>query len=1473
MAWTDINKTSAQSAVTEFLDNLEDWVVNSDEKINESPSSFTSLMASTLGKISAYSFFNMLMAKREITPSTAILAKSLLRQLKSDQISGIYGTPSSIQMIISYPKDDIIDKSVLVGNGKYKLTLNKNTTFAIGSDSVPFTLPFNIDIFTTKYTNNGETEYSTYAMYNTDDVEAGSIVSVTNPYLSTRTDAVINNKKMFSMYVDLKQYVRTTTTFDMTGEPQDMSVEYGDHLVGFVVLYKSQSSDSYVQVNTYLEGETYTDGLLYTLTSNGGSNNIKFKFSKLPNSFNPTNGVIKIVVYTTSGSDGNFTLGQLDDNTVQDMNMAFNQDISDEAQYQLLNIIPTVSIIGSEATGGADDLDIEGIRKLVQESGYNEVITPTSLANKAKAAGFSSYKTRHDLFALEYTLSSYLTDGNGYIVPSKNINAHFALSDIDVDTESNSRFITPSDSFTYDSDTKTYAYVPSANLSPYNTYYSNYKKNKSLEYYNFPFFIRVQNGTSLIATAYDESINISKETQYTYMSNDIYDKASIISMYISRNPISETELSSSTDDDVKLEKDYYKFAFDVYLSDVIYNHLKAIHDGTSNDDEYVKFKLLIKNTDDGSIYEHDIDIKDCTFNGIETYTVTCYAYLKTSSAVLANGQINICDNSLKGIPLTSTQYGFYYIDPKVDVSVAVIFKNTDETKSNSDLPTSYRNYLSTSEQNNGYYVGIIYTVEDVQLCKDISDVIDINTDIKLTQPEYETAEYDIPDTYSETQYKTKSDGSYETQTVTTTLADGTVTSYDTYVVLHNKGDTKQELNGRVGCYNTLLTDWTWSDSDESTGVYNDGTLLGGSSIRAVVQWNKLVIFGGDDGRVGCYDINTGKWHTYNESDGNKNQYRGSTDSSVDVTTTGYVIKGDKVLGTYTDNGVTRTASIRGMKVVPITSESSSGKTTTSYVLLVYGDMGRVVSCRLETNKWNSYDGTKQNSDGIAIFYNNGSCINGSNEQNALYACSDHSYSESKTVDGEKITTTKTILIFAGGSGRICSLTIDDANAGWHNYDTDSGKLSESCIFSDGSVRNYKTVLSMSKYLNSILYLTGIDGVVSVIDLTKGESSLLDDGSSVENNAMYSSIIYGNNFIEAGKGGNVASYNITRGTWTISTAGSGLCDNGTYIDYANIYTIISYGINLLFCGEYGRISLYNTTDSSWTRYDSSDSALTNTGDFIGNTISCAAYDTTEGDSLIYFGGSTGNITYKYKKGEPIYNEEEQTVTVVDEKTGETTTVTKLVKTSIKVKKGSEQICYLKGIPCYSRLYAIKSNYFDVVEAYDTLMDKIDAMDDIFIDDGNLYLGVKNTSGASETFYFKDPTTNETTYLDSLAISLDLGVKFDDNITTENAEFLVESIKTQIISYIKELQNTTNATIEFNINKMLDTIKTDIPSISYFEYYSLNDYGSTKCQTIFHDNAVNDENNEYLCVATTIDESNSDINSQDVVFTPDISITIL
>lgn len=1435
--WKDINKTSAQSSVSEFLDNLEAWVLKPDEKLNETPASFTSLFASSLGKISAYSNFSMLMAKREITPSTAIMTKSLLRQLKSEDLNGIYGTPASTQIAVSYPLQDLINQAVVMDNGLLRLTLNKNTQFVIGNYP-SFTLDYNINIYISQYKDSsGNVKYSPYAMYNTEDLEAGDILPISNPYLNTRTDIVLNNQQMFSMYLDLKQYTRTVVNEEMTGEPRDITVEYGNKLMGFVVLYRSQSSTVFQKVNCYFEGETYTDGLGYTLSNNGGVQTIKFRFSKLPDAFNPTNGVIKIIVYTTEGADGNYTLGQIDDNTAQDMNVIFNQDVSDDSQYALIKLIPTCSIISSEAIGGKDALDIEGIRELVVQSGKGEVITPTTLSIAAKKKGFSSFKKRHDMYSLEYTLSSFLTDSNNNIVLSKMIDAYFLYSDLGVETGSNSRIISPSDGFEYDADKKAYKYIPSNSLSVYNIFYSEYKKDSSKEQYKFPYFMRIQNGDSLEVSVYDESIDKTSTTQFIYVDDAIYDKASITSMNIYRNPI-DTEVHQTLSGDTKYQKDFYIISFDVYVSDFIWNHLKAIKEGTSTEDQYVKFRVLIKNKSDGSIYAAESPIENAIFNETEVGTIHCSAVLHTNSSVLSNGKINIDDSSLKTIPYSQTQYSFYYIDPTVDIEVAVLFKSNDELSGE----RKYSTYLTQQEINNNYYVGVVYACNDIPLIKDISEEINIVSDLKLTQPTYERAEMDIPDVYTENVYKKNSEGDYEVQTNSNTLPDGSVSSDSTFTLIHKVGDVKQQLDGRVGTFNAVSGDsWKWSNEKSDEGVYDAGSVLGGLPINAVVEWNNLVIFAGDEGRLGCYDITYKTWHSYNEASTGNLLYRDQRTNGTGINS-GFVIKGNQLLGTYKENGQTKVAAIRGLKVV---------NTSKGDCLIAYGDLGRVVSCKLSNNYWTAIDGSKTDPSGVALWYNNGSCINGLNEMNNLYCCEEYTFSVINS--STNVSEERTNLVFAGGSGRVCSLTLENGNAGWHNFDSDEGTRSRDAIFSTGTDRNLKSILAIAKHLENEIYCTGVDGVTSVIDLTSGSISLLNEGDVVDHETMYAAAVVGSTYVQAGRKGYVASYNIVKNQWTKYDANSGLSSDGSYIGNCDIFVAFVYGTNIVFGGTYGRICNYDTSSNSWESYDSQADGLTNDGSFIESTISCVSFDTEQGNNLIYFGAKAGNITYKYRKGDIIYDD----------------------NGNPKVKESSQQICYLNGIPAYSRVYSVPNNFFNIINTYNNLINKIKAMDTIFVDEGNLYLGVKTTSGASTTYYFQNNKTGEKEYLDSLAISLSIGVKFDDNITTENAEFLIGNIKEKIISYVKDVQSNSSSTdTELNINKMLDTIKTDIPSIKYFEYYKLNNYESTECQTIYHPKESDDElNNEYLCIQNVIDEANSNLSNNEVTFIPNIAIVNL
>lgn len=1406
MGDTSINKTSIAATAQMYLDHLSDWVLKPGEKINETPTSFVSLTASELGKTSAYGFFQMLMAKREINPSTAILHKSLMRQIKSDDLESIYGAPASATYMLSFPEKLIIDNALPVGNGKYKLTLNKNTVFNL-ANFPPFTLDFNIDIWVTKYTSNGQLRTSIYATYNVDDQEAGKLITVNNVFINTRNDIYIENQRYFSMYLTCRQYERGIYIGDLGGEAQNIDINYDNSLMGFVVLYRSTSSDTWQEINTFLEGENIVNGMNYSLNESGGQKSIRLKFNKIPGSFNPTQGTIKVVYYTTHGKEGNFVLGQIDDDTLDDLSITTNQDISDRFQEAMLAMVPTISIYSPTASGGKNAMTLEEVRTLAIESGNGEVITPATLQAAAKKRGFDSYTEQHDLLDFSYMLTSYLTCGeNKNIVPTRMIKGYFNYNEIELDDDSGSCVIKPNDVFQLNTSNQLYKALKDKSIDSYSDFYKRYKENPSTDY-AFPYYIRVQDGSDISVKLYDESINETQTTKFVYLSDTLLDKASITSVRVYRNPLDNTIIETSENGVTKTAKDFYSIVFTVNTSEAIVTHLKNLKAG---DDPYIKFRLIFKNTTDSSMYSCDISPDRYEFDDENPAIVVCRAYIETNSNLLDTGKIKTVNNSLKNVTQVA-QANFYYIDGKVDIDVEVIFKELDANVPRS-ASTFDKYYLTQQEIADKYYVAVVYTIENIYLAKDVSEFINIIPDVKLSQPIYKVAEEDIPDTYEENVYKTDGN-SYATEASIKELPDGSQSITQTYIVLHKKGDTKIESNGRVGSFNAIGSNraWRWSSEKDDEGVWDNGTVLGGNQIFAICQWDNLVIFAGEDGRVGCYDITYKKWHPYNDT----SNYRGTNETS------GYFIQNDgSAMGGFT---------IRGMRVMNVTSNGS-----TYPILFVYGDNGNVATCDLAGNIWMKYNGTGGNQ--RAIYYSSGAAMGGS----AIY--DSITYVNSKN---------ENVIVFGGADGRMCSLNIDNGNI-WYYYNREERERNRDSVFSDGKERDYKSIFAMTKYLEGAIYSTGNVGVSSVTDLTTGETTLLNDGSVVNKNSMYCCLMYGNTFVIAGKDGYIASYRIDNGSWTNYDAGAGLCDDGKAMGDEHIYAILSYGINIIVAGGNGHVASYDTTSKEWNPFDGT-LGVVNDGSCVKGSISVMSFDTSQGDNIIYFGAREGNVSYKYRKGDILKDENGNYI----------------------IAEGGESslVGYLNNIPAFNRVYAVKNSFEEIKKYYDDLITRIQAMNTVFAGGCSLHMGLKTTSGYSSTFYFNDPTTGVTTYLDSLALSFDLGIKFDENVSDEDKTYLIESVKDQIVTYVADIQDTTSNTVEFNVHNMLEAVKENVPNIEHFEFYGLNGYTARQCQTLFYTRQNDSLLNEYLSVKTMIDEETLDYNNNVIDFVPAITVTVL
>jgi hypothetical protein len=1406
------NKNSIASTISSFTESLEQWVLEPNEALNKTPSGFINILSSTLGKLNAYSYLDMLMSKAEINQSTAIRMKSLLQHLRSDMISSIYGTPSSITFILSYPEEELIKKAVPVSFGASKLTLNRNAKISI-PEKPEFTFDYDIDIFVNRYDINNETKYSIYAVHNSDNIESVKIFPLANPFIASRNDIIIDGKRHFSMYINAKQYSRHVETFELSGENKNISITYFNHLIGFTVLYKGLSDTKWINIETHPEGSKNASGMTYSITEINQVKTVELKFSKISSSFAPVNGTLKVIVFTTMGKDGNFTIPELGINESLDgLTMDIEQDTSNVYEEALISLIPTGSLNELSATGGKDALSLEEVRRLVINRSMNTIITPTSLEMAAAEAGFTVQEMRHDLLEWKYTLTKSLTDSLGNVIPSSTIDVFFLYSELAVNGNANSRTISPYDIYRYDSKDREYRYIPLAKLDSYTDYLERYKKSLGNDYL-FPYFLQIQDGQSIAIEPYDLSINQIRTTEFVYISENILDKMSIMYAEFIRNPL-DTELVSIRDSN-NILGNFYSVVFHVFTSDVIIDHLMNIG---ANEKPFIKFKLIVKNKTDASRYVVDALPSHYEFD-TKNNTIQCSAFLETNNSLLSNNRICVINNSLVKIPYSTSSYPFYYIDEEIDVEIVVIFKGDAANKN----PSSYDSYLSPEETMDNYYIGVIYKIDNVSLAKNVKEHVSLTTDVKLTQPVYKIADADIPDVYEENVYK-EENGNYVTVNETLNLADGSKQTMNNFVVLHKKGDIKKELDGRVGTFDIMNQNSIWSNDASSEGVYNDGDILGGNSIYCSVKTNDgLIIFGGKEGRVGCYDVNRDAWHSYNTG----LTYRDGSSSSFIVKSNGDPM-GKEDIKTMLVVQVKRSAGMEG-----------SASPQQVNLLVVAGEGGRVASCDLSTGEWRHYDGSRGND--IASVYNNGSAMGTS----AIY-CS--------TYYEDEFDVYKNMLLFAGGDGRICCYNIKSGI--WFSYDSNSSN--PDIIINDGHSMGYKAILTMTNYRNEILFLAGVLGHVcscnlgskTFIDFDTTGAGMHNDGEIVGNASIYASAYINAIYVAAGEGGHVASYDITNGAWTAFDQG-GFSSDGAESNYKNINAIDSYdNYYIIFGCDEGVVSSYNILSNTWTPYNDS-SGICNTGSFIKNSISSII----KHNSIVYFTGKLGNIVYKYHAGDIMTDEDGNFI----------------------VEKPSELQGVIKGLPVYNRIYGVKSSYFNIVKSYNNMIDSIKSLASNFPQGCRLAFGINNTSGHSNTFKFLNTKTKEEEYLDNLSLSLSLGVKLDDNVSIEDKKYLVNEIKTEIISYIKDIQKSTADTvIRLNFNMMLDEIKGKVPNIVYFELYSINSYDANICQTVFYKKDLLKNSiapKEYLSVRNNVDEDASDISNQIVVFTPDIDINLL
>lgn len=745
------NHNSAMALTAAWSKMFKKYSLNDTEELTDDPGNSFNIFMHLTAQGAAKMMYESAARINETNESTAILPKSLINKLNSEELLGIFGTPASTTIAFCLKKDDIINYSVSdedTPNLK-KLIINKGMT-AVFESHPAFTLPYDVVINIKKLSDNDINIFATYDMPDHNNDGMRSIYGINNQYISSREMRYEGNVyvvfflKMFQMErKETEIYVSDPNTADTT-------ISFENSLIGVEVFRTRQNKPGETLMKGYTDGTPLINNTYnYSYDYKRNRQNYNISFSKMDDVASLSIGdKLRIVTYTTNGTEGNIRFPNMINNLTS-LTLNYNQDLAISYQNALLNIIVLAFARDEASTGGTDQLTLEQIRAKVINKKYtrNILISGNEIINKAKEFGLDAWKYRHDVINLYYRALDKLVY-NDMILSTGSNNFYFDLNLKPLLISGyNYYMIEPTDVFSYDSETrrfeyspKTYAGDPSKNLKSWKQYVLDYNDTSNIESVlqaQFPFHIRYENGTNPKITVYDMTVNKTEILSFEkYDEDNALDKIDVPFLKILRNPFKGSV-------DGTFEKELANTYFISFVLHTGTNTLEKIYaqchdpedkinyvnspDETTYLKQYITFNLKMIGKQTGNIYV--VDPTRIKITNVDTMLEDGYiayqATLVTNNFVTDESQIQ-----LKGVRNTNLISKDYTVNYSVDTEVKF------------ELIGKF----------NGYQDCISYETDYVKLVEDMSESFGLEFDIETRIPGYEVYEQDVAQTYKTTEY-------------------------------------------------------------------------------------------------------------------------------------------------------------------------------------------------------------------------------------------------------------------------------------------------------------------------------------------------------------------------------------------------------------------------------------------------------------------------------------------------------------------------------------------------------------------------------------------------------------------------------------------------------------------------------------------------------------------------------------------------
>ena len=742
------NHNSAMALTAAWSKMFKKYALNETEELSDDPGNSFNIFMHLTAQGAAKMMYESAARINETNESTAILPKSLINKLNSEELLGIFGTPASTTIAFCLKKDDIINYSVADEDtpGLRKLIINKNMT-AVFESHPSFTLPYDVIINLKELSDGKLNIFAIYDMPDHNNDGMRSIYNINNQYISSREMRYDGNVyvvfflKMFQMErKEIEVYVSDPNTADLT-------VSFENSLIGVEVFRTRQNVSGEILMQGFTDGTPLSRKNTYNYSYDYKRNrqNYNISFSKMNDIASLSIGDrLRIVTYTTNGAEGNIVFPNMINN-LNSLSINYNQDLAISHQNALLNIIVLAFARDESSSGGADQLTLDQIRAKIINKKYtrNILISGNEIINKAKEFGFDAWKYRHDVINLYYKALDKLVYNNMILSTGSN-NFYFDLKNKPLLISGyNYYMIEPTDVFAYDKENRRFKYIPNTptnGLKSWKQYVLDYNSTSNIESVlqaQFPFHIRYENSANPKITVFDMTVNKTEILSFLkYDENNALDKIDVPFIKVLRNPF-KGSLNGTFEKDLA---NTYFISFVLYTGNNTLEKIYAeCHDPTdqinyvnSTDEsiylkQYITFNLKMVGKQTGNIYI----VNPTKLKIINVDTMLEDGYIAYQATITTNNFIN--DESqiqLKGIRNSNLISKDYTVSYNVDTEVKFVLDGKFQ----------------------GYNECISYESEYVKLANDISEAFGLEFDIETYIPGYETYDNDIYEKYTQIEY-------------------------------------------------------------------------------------------------------------------------------------------------------------------------------------------------------------------------------------------------------------------------------------------------------------------------------------------------------------------------------------------------------------------------------------------------------------------------------------------------------------------------------------------------------------------------------------------------------------------------------------------------------------------------------------------------------------------------------------------------